>query len=416
MRNAIAGAALAWALIAAPAAAQTVDPAAETSGASQEQGDDNAGQAPAAEDIIVTGSRIPRSATDTIAPVQILSSRDLDRRAFSTLGDALNEQPQFGVPGSSPVGGGQSDLGPGQSFVNFLGLGSQRTLVLVNGRRFVSSNTSSIFGPTGSGGTQVDLNVIPTKLIDRVETVAAIGAPIYGSDAIAGTINVRLKRNFEGISLDGTAGISEEGDAGNYRVRALTNFATNPFCALVTRDAQRQISSVTTSYFNSTVLRYRGIIGNLDYRIDTPFLGAGTRVGINVSYQHLLELSNLTGGAAAPRIVATSLGYSRDRAVATVSYDGGPLALQAQFNYIGPANLDPNAAANFYSIPRVGSVVFTNLSASLTVDRRFTFRANVDNLFDVNPPYPALLAGGGLQPYFSGVLGRYYRIGVEVGF
>ncbi|WP_164198471.1 TonB-dependent receptor plug domain-containing protein, partial [Stenotrophomonas maltophilia] len=67
--------------------------------------------------------------------------------------------------------------------------GTQRTLVLVNGRRFVSSNTASIFGPV-SPGSQVDLNNIPTTLVQRIETVAIGGAPIYGSDAIAGTVNI----------------------------------------------------------------------------------------------------------------------------------------------------------------------------------------------------------------------------------
>src|SRR5205085_1959210 len=122
--------------------------------------------------------------------------------------------------------GQAGSFGSGQSFVNFLGLGSQRTLTLINGRRFVGSNTASIFGPTESG-SQVDLNTVNTKLVDRIETIAIGGAPIYGSDAIAGTVNVILKRNYEGIDLDAQYGISEQGDAPNWRFRALagTNFA-----------------------------------------------------------------------------------------------------------------------------------------------------------------------------------------------
>jgi len=90
------------------------------------------------------------------------------------------------VPAASPVGFNQSNFGAGQSFVDFLGLGSQRTLTLVNGRRFVSGTPHRSSAQPARAVNQVDLNVIPTKLIDRVETVAAIGAPIYGSDAIAG--------------------------------------------------------------------------------------------------------------------------------------------------------------------------------------------------------------------------------------
>jgi len=183
--------------------------------------------APADQTIVVTGSRIARPNFDTLQPSVIVDSKTIENRGFETLGQAINEQPSFGVPGSSPVGAGQAgSFGSGQSFVDFLGLGSQRTLVLVNGRRFVSSNTASIFGPTASG-LQVDLNTINTKLVDRVETIAIGGAPIYGSDAIAGTVNIILKRNYQGVDLDAQYGISMQGDAPNYRLRGLIgrNFA-----------------------------------------------------------------------------------------------------------------------------------------------------------------------------------------------
>jgi outer membrane receptor protein involved in Fe transport len=176
--------------------------------------------------IVVTGSRIARPNYDTVEPVIVTTSADIEDRGFTSLGQALNEQPSFGVPGATPVGG-QSAFGPGQNFVDFFSLGSQRTLTLVNSRRFVGSNTAAIFGPTGSGGSQVDLNIIPTKLIERVETIAVGGAPIYGSDAIAGTVNIILKQNYEGINLDAQYGISGRGDAPDYRVRGLAgmNFA-----------------------------------------------------------------------------------------------------------------------------------------------------------------------------------------------
>src|SRR4029078_379783 len=116
--------------------------------------------------------------------------------------------------------------------------GSQRTLVLVNGKRFISSNTASIFGPTNPG-EQVDLGQINSKLIDRIETIAIGGAPILGSDAIAGTINIVLKHDYQGIDIDGQYGWAEHGSfrgnspgygsghAPNWRVRGLrgTNFA-----------------------------------------------------------------------------------------------------------------------------------------------------------------------------------------------
>ena len=85
--------------------------------------------------IIVTGSRIPRANFDTIQPAVVLGGEQIEQRGYTNLADALEELPAFGVPGSSPVGAGQGGaFGSGQNFVNFFGLGDQRTLTVVNGR------------------------------------------------------------------------------------------------------------------------------------------------------------------------------------------------------------------------------------------------------------------------------------------
>lgn len=207
---------IAGVLATSPALAQEVAPVgtAVADPVEQEADDVQGGE------IIVTGSRIPRPNLDTGQPTLVLGSDLVEQRGYTNVGDALNDLPSFGVPGSSRVGGQAGSFGSGQNFVNFFGLGDQRTLTVVNGRRFVSSNTASIFGPTGSG-SQVDFNVIPTLLLDRVETIAVGGAPIYGSDAIAGTINVITKRQFEGVELDAQYGISEAGDGAEFRIRGL---------------------------------------------------------------------------------------------------------------------------------------------------------------------------------------------------
>lgn len=170
--------------------------------------------------IIVTGSRIARAGLDTTQPTIVIGSEVLEDRGLTNIGDALDSLPSFGTPGSSSAGTQAGSFGSGQTFVNYFGLGSQRTLTLVNGRRFVSSNTASIFGPTDAG-SQVDLNTIPSLMVDRVETVAVGGAPIYGSDAIAGTVNIILKDKFEGLRLDAQSGVSREGDAAEYRLGAM---------------------------------------------------------------------------------------------------------------------------------------------------------------------------------------------------
>ena len=196
--------------------------------------------APAAtsgEEIVVTGSRIARTRDDTSQPTITIDSKALDSRGYTTIAQALNESPQFGVADSSLVGNQGNGFGVGQSFVNFYSLGSQRTLVLVNGRRFVGANPASVFSSAGAG-TQVDLNTIPTKLIDRIETISIGGAPIYGADAIAGTVNIILKKHYTGLDLDAQSGISQQGDLFNYRVRALGGFDFNGGRGNITASAE----------------------------------------------------------------------------------------------------------------------------------------------------------------------------------
>ena len=171
------------------------------------------------QEVVVTGSRIARPELDRLEPTVNLDSKALEQRGYFDVGQALSELPGFGV---QPVSSNntQSAFGVAQSFVDLYSLGSQRTLVLVNGRRFVSGNTPSLNGPAAPG-EQVDLNTIPTKLIDHIETVSVGGAPIYGADAIAGTVNIILKKDFQGLDIDAQAGVSNHTDAWNYRARLL---------------------------------------------------------------------------------------------------------------------------------------------------------------------------------------------------
>jgi outer membrane receptor protein involved in Fe transport len=175
--------------------------------------------------VVVTGSRIARPDLDNLEPTVSVTSERIEERLQTNIIDVLNEIPAFAPPTTSAVGLQGSSFGVAQSFSDFFGLGSQRTLTLVNGRRFVSSNTPSIFGPDNAGN-QVDLNLIPTQLVERLDVVAVGGAPVYGADAIAGTVNFILKKSFEGFNVDTLVGQSARGDGENYRVRALagTNF------------------------------------------------------------------------------------------------------------------------------------------------------------------------------------------------
>jgi iron complex outermembrane recepter protein len=180
---------------------------------------------PTTNTITVTGSRIERTEFEETSPTFIIGEEMIEDRQFNNVADAINEIPFFGVPGQSRTGTiGNADVG--QNFVNFFGLGSQRTLTVVNGRRFVAANAPTVFN-NAAPGLQVDLNVIPSSMVERLETVTIRGAPIYGSDAISGTVNVILKNDYEGLEIGGSYGLSEFGDAEDYRVNTIVggNFA-----------------------------------------------------------------------------------------------------------------------------------------------------------------------------------------------
>jgi iron complex outermembrane recepter protein len=171
-------------------------------------------------EVIVTGSRIRRPGFDTLQAAAVTEREEMERRAYTNVGQALEATPGFMQSDSSPVGLSQGNQSVGQTFVNLFGLGSQRTLTLVNGRRFVSSN-SPVGNSSVAPGSQVDLNVIPAGLVERIETVAIGGAPVYGSDAIAGTVNVILKDDFEGIEATALYGVTDEDDAETTTYRLL---------------------------------------------------------------------------------------------------------------------------------------------------------------------------------------------------
>lgn len=178
------------------------------------------------DEIVVTGSRIARPTDERLQPTIVIDSQRIEDRQFINVADALKDLPAFSTLGNS-LQGGQSQFSLGQSFANLFALGSNRTLTLIDGHRVVSANSITTQTASGEGGDEVDLNSIPTELIDRIEVVSVGGAPIYGSDAIAGTVNIILKHDFQGLVLDAQRGISGQGDAGQSRARLLggVNFA-----------------------------------------------------------------------------------------------------------------------------------------------------------------------------------------------
>lgn len=174
----------------------------------------------ALEEIVVTGSRITRTGFDTVAPAVTIDAEFMLDRGFVNINDALDETPSFGA--SVDERGDAEVAEIGLNFANALGLGSARTLTLLNGRRVVSSNAPTTVDNDRAGpGLQVDLNIIPTLAIERMETIYTGGAPIYGSDAVAGTLNIIMRDDFEGMIVDGQWGLTQRGEKEEGSIRGL---------------------------------------------------------------------------------------------------------------------------------------------------------------------------------------------------
>jgi len=152
------------------------------------------------ERISVTSSRLKRIDIEPTRPVSVIGSDYISQRGITNAQQAVLDIPGVSAGASPEIGGNTSanSQGVGQRSINLFGLGSQRTLTLVNGSRFVSSN--SPIGGTAAG-SQLDVNNIPLGLIDRIEVVKVGGAAVYGADAVAGVVNYILKKDYQGAEL-----------------------------------------------------------------------------------------------------------------------------------------------------------------------------------------------------------------------
>lgn len=210
--------------LASPARAQDMEPAQPAAAASEE----------GPGEIVVTGSRIARTTFETATPVTALSSEQLQTRAAASVSDLL-----VSVPAVRPNQNAAISANVGISTFDLRGLGATRTLLLLNGRRLLSTAPNSGF----------DINSLPAQMISRIEVVTAGASSVYGSDAISGVVNLFIDDRTDGLRLEGQAGISDKGDFGQYSVSGSysTKFA----------DGRGRLS-IAGSYFTRPDILYQG--------------------------------------------------------------------------------------------------------------------------------------------------------------
>lgn len=169
------------------------------------------------EEIVVTGSRIARKDYVAESPIVTVTREQITAVGMTTIENTLNQLPQFTPSNGAGTNTTNFVSTPGQAYSNLRGLGPTRTLVLIDGRRVVAGNPNNV----------VDLNTIPTFLVDSIETITGGASAVYGSDAVAGVVNFKLRRKYEGFQVDTQYGSTDRGDAAQstFAVTGGLNFA-----------------------------------------------------------------------------------------------------------------------------------------------------------------------------------------------
>jgi iron complex outermembrane receptor protein len=162
------------------------------------------GAADEVAEVVVTGSRIPQPNLESVSPVQVVGSQEVLLGGRPVTADVLNQLPQVSQNSQTGLSTTSNPLsGPGGvATIDLRGLGQQRTLILVDGRRLGIGDPN-----TGNPNPSPDINQIPSQLIERIDVLTGGASAAYGSDAVAGVVNFVMKRNFEGVQIDAQWGV-----------------------------------------------------------------------------------------------------------------------------------------------------------------------------------------------------------------
>ena len=205
------------------------------------------------EEVVVTGSRITRDSFSTTTPIQVLNTEDAQRIGIANISELLQKATVASgqqIDGSLSTNAGQTNAseappegGVGSACINLRGLGCERTLVLVNGKRL---------GLAGIRGAppQPDINMLPIGMVEAVDVLTGGLSTIYGADAVAGVVNVRLKRDFEGINFTATSDLPSD-DGGDIFATSLTAGISNDigsFMFGMEYSQQRRVTAGDRSY------------------------------------------------------------------------------------------------------------------------------------------------------------------------
>jgi iron complex outermembrane receptor protein len=303
--------------------------------------------------IEVTGSRIKRADIETSQPVFSLSRDDIAAQGLTSVGDVIQNLTANGSALNSTFNNG----GTGETRVSLRNLGSNRTLVLVNGRRWV--------GGTGLGGA-VDLNTIPTAAVERIEVLKDGASTIYGSDAIAGVVNVILRQNLDGAEANAYFGQFDKGDGTRQSYDFTIGSAGDRYTAML----------------GFGYVKEEPVMAGDRYISAEPVYLTGTDFGSSTTPEGRFALCN---GTFNPQAGLCSVAQTRPRAVGPNGTTGGGAATpgsagdftynddQSGINWRNRtgADLYNFAPDNYLLTPQERRSVFGNASVDISDDIRF---------------------------------------------
>jgi outer membrane receptor protein involved in Fe transport len=263
-------------------------------------------------DVIVTGSRLPRAEAVGVSPVVSTSASEIEFEGAVRVEDVLNQLPQIVVDQDSH----SNNPATGAATVNLRGLGSERTLVLIDGRRVAPGD------PT-SGEVAPDLNFIPSSLVDHIDVLTGGASAVYGSDAIAGVVNFILKKDFTGIRLDAEASGFEHG-----------NGDTAADAALAASGARGPSSTV-----------FDGQTYDVNVVAGTPLLGGAAHLTVYAGYRWAAAVTENTRDFSACVIVMSFSCVNSTRSPQNGRFE---VFDPATFNEISTLTLDPTGSGNSF--------------------------------------------------------------------
>ena len=314
----LTGTIMAGAIIASPAAAQNAgtQPADQQGTQDNEPGFEALPDNPTGEPIIVTGSRIQRRNVETAAPIAVVNAEEFELSGTVNVENVINTLPQV-IPGTTSF---SNNPGNGAATLNLRGLGSARTLVLVNGRRYLSYDVNQI----------VDLNTVPSFLIESVDVVTGGASAVYGSDALAGVVNFRLKE-LQGAEFGGQYSLTERGDGARYQVHGAVG---------ATFDDGRGNATAYAEYYNRSPI----FQGGRDFSF-FALNGSQANGTLSPGGSSLPPETRLTYRGNAPAAARAAAGFGSNN----LGIFGTPGQLRP---YVTPGDLYNYAPVNYLQLPQ----------------------------------------------------------------